>query len=92
MKLMLTTLKYQSRNVLTHFLRPLYIPQKKKKKDKKKLTRQLESIVCNDEQGDLFCGPTQEPVLATANTGKKERKKEKKKLKRGPREKKNAGG
>ena len=31
-------------------------------------TWEPESIVCNDEQGDLFCGPTQEPVLATAET------------------------
>ena len=33
-------------------------------------TWEPESIVCNDEQGDLFCGPSQEPVLATASTGK----------------------
>ena len=31
------------------------------------------TIICNDEQGDLFYSvgpPTKEPVLATANTGK----------------------
>ena len=33
-------------------------------------TREPESIVCNDEQDDLFYGPTQEPVLAKTKTGK----------------------
>ena len=30
------------------------------------------SVVSDDEQGDLvlFCRPTQEPAVATANTGK----------------------
>ena len=34
-------------------------------------TREPASIVCKDEQADLilFCGPTQEPMLATDNTG-----------------------
>ena len=36
-------------------------------------TREPASIVRNEMQNDLslFCGPTQEPVLATANTEKK---------------------
>ena len=36
-------------------------------------TREPASVVCNEEHAGwpiLFCGPTQEPVLATANTGK----------------------
>ena len=34
--------------------------------------RKPASVVCNDDQGDLvlFCGPTREPVSATASTGK----------------------
>ena len=34
-------------------------------------TREPESVVCDDKQvAYSFSGPTQEPVLATANTGK----------------------
>ena len=41
------------------FFEPIYIP------------RALSTGICI-QQGDLFfCGPTQDPVLATANTGKK---------------------